>query len=59
MPVNQREYDLMQLRAQIRIMQMVEKWRQQFLGGRVSDVPAQEEPMMSTAAMEEEHDAIY
>lgn len=59
MPVNQREYDLMQLRAQIRIMQMVEKWRRQFLGGRMSDMPTQEEPMMSTAAMEEEHDAIY
>lgn len=38
MPI-QREYDLMTLSAQLRIMKMVEEWRKQFLGGRFAQSP--------------------
>lgn len=41
MPVTQRQYDLMQLRAQIHVGRIVEEWRKQFLGGRLQTPPAQ------------------
>ena len=57
MSVSQREYDLMTLSAQLRIMKMVEEWRKQFLGGRFAQPasqPMEQEPMTSTAAPQEE-----
>jgi len=63
MPVTQREYDLMQAQAQIRVMKMVDEWRRQFLRGRMQSIlggqtppqagPMPEEPMSSTAQQNE------
>lgn len=55
MSINQRDSDLMQLRAQIRVMKLVDEWRRQFLGGRFDEQASQaltQEPMTSTAAQE-------
>ena len=41
MPVSQREYDIMRLQAQIKILKIVEDWRKQFLRGRMQDMAQQ------------------
>jgi hypothetical protein len=42
MAVTQREYDIMQLQAQLRIRQIVEDWKRQFMSGRLQQQgPAQ------------------
>jgi hypothetical protein len=51
--MNQRDYDIARLQAQIKIMKMVEEWKLNFLKGRVPMTPPGgqvEEPMTSTAA---------
>jgi len=51
MPVTQRQYDIMRLQAQIKISQMVDVWRKQFLRGRMQEIlsnapvkPSEEQP---------------
>ena len=40
MPITQREADLMQMQAQIKVNQIVEDWKRQFLWGRLQSILA-------------------
>ena len=53
MPVNEREYDLMRLNAQLNMRKLVEEWRRNFLGNRMQPpvVPATE-PVETTGPAE-------